>query len=297
MKIGFSGLALFSFALLFVSSALHADEGWRPYHSEFGGATVSAHYVHLTMELDPEFQKHQRENLQQLHELCKLGIDLGDDPGPYQPLPTGGIPEKTWFEDLEIYYAAGKSVAIRSATKLEIDSRRDIHRDQGYVGNCGLRRASGKTRRLIDGSLHCEETLRAEKGKSPPSCRNVVRLPSNEVDALSPETLAVLRGVGGGTMALLAPTGSFKTIAGMRCEVFGSPPLMQKCMATPKSDLPHQRSAYHLERPGLLLQATFDKFHTFTAREVVLDLQVSSEIFRHPDGAVILRNAPRPFLK
>ncbi|MDO9597443.1 MAG: hypothetical protein Q7J47_06965 [Azoarcus sp.] len=284
--------------LVCVGSAV-ADNMSSPYHEGLGGAKVRVHYVHLSMERVPEFKVKDRESLLTAHEICRQGKEalrqVGEDPGPYQPLPPDGIPEKTWIEDTEIYYGAGRSVVVVTKTEHRIDlGESKKHRDRGLTGDCGLRRTTERIIHFMEGRRVCKVNIAAGKTWLGPSCSksasgaaasgaaralgdvNVVR----RAESLSPGDS--LSRAPKSVQGLVGLTGESRVIANHRCEVSGTPSLVEKCIATPESAFPLHISHLNRERAGILLQAVMTD-RSYTAREVLLDMEVGDQVFAVPE--------------
>lgn len=266
-----------------------------PYHEGLGGARVRVHYVHLSMERAPKFEVADREWLQTAHEICRQGKEalrrVGEDPGPYQPLPPEGIPEKAWVEDMEIYYGTGRSVVVVTKTQHRIDlGENKKHKDRGLTGDCGLRRTTESNIHLMEGRHECKVNIVAGKTRLGPTCsrsasgaarsrddedalRRAERLPPGDSLSRAPKSVQGLVGL----------TGATRVIAKQRCEVSGTPSLVEKCIATPESPFPLHVSAFNRERAGILLQAVMSD-RSYTAREVVLDMVVGDRVFSVPEG-------------
>lgn len=270
-----------------------------PYHEGLDGAKVRVHYVHLAMERVPAYEVTDREWLQTAHEICRQGKEalrqIGEDPGPYQPLPPEGIPEKPWIEDVEIYYGAGRSVAVVTATTYRVDLGENKRRnDRGLTGDCSLRRTDSRIIHFIEGRHACKVSIARGKTRLGPSCSKSASASASGVGSSVDSADAVSRAElpPPGDSLSRAPksvqgwvglTGVSRVIATHRCEVSGPPSLVEKCITTPESAFPLPISHFNRERAGILLQSVM-KDRSYTAREVVLDMEVGDRVFAVPEG-------------
>lgn len=299
---------LFGVVASMTACAACADGTWTPYPVATGGPQVKAHYVHLELSVDPEHQTRLRQEVQDTYKVCKLGKDaersVGKDPGPLAPPPPRGAPEKVKIGDVEIYYSAGRSVAIVTGSTFRINLVEDgegSSSERSRRADCSLREFKTKFLHVRPGSGVCEVDLL--KGKySSKSCPWTKTARDQALDSLPlpPAEIAKMRqrdeairqrnmtpgNQGGPPETMSHATGQRRTIAGQECEVIDiGNGTFEKCFALPPSSFRIPASHYAGRQTGLLLQQKWPAVgETLTAKEVRLEIDVSAAIFDPPPG-------------
>lgn len=283
--------------LLCLAGAAQASETWRPYHSGVGGAAARVAYVHLVMEQTPEHREADRRWLEEQHEICRQGKEgvelIGKAAEPYRALPPEGVPERPWIEDIEIYYAAGRSVTVVTTTTYSIDLARPTARHPDRKGDCALARTTARTIHYLDGASECKVRQTAGRRELGLSCKQVPGRARANVAApgivharplpQAPQRAggAFLPGLPEAALPMLVGTGETRLIAGRRCRVFGTPDLLEQCVETQEDPAVLQVSPFN-RVSGLLLQAVMSN-RRYTARRAEAGIEVGEHLFRIPD--------------
>lgn len=271
--------ALWLFTALALSSA---EAAW---HERFGAGSVPAHHVRLTVVgKDNDLQRRQAEEA--YRGCAELNGKLGR---PVEPLPPGGIPPVIQSGEMEIYYADRRTATVDTGSLYAIDRR-----------NCALTRTDHATLTIVTDQGLCKVDLRrrtltglcetgpAAGAGSPPKVRM-----SGDLSKVPPELRPQLhqalsrlekrgRAPDGTYAPGLAGSGTYKQIAGLRCEIYRHSD-MDKCVAHPQSAFLIPANPYHLHIPGLLLEIRSPATNA-AAQSVRLGIQVSERVFQVPEA-------------
>ncbi|THF64565.1 hypothetical protein E6C76_10900 [Pseudothauera nasutitermitis] len=266
--------------MLLCACTAGAAQAWTPYHAHFsGGPTAPAHYVHLQLDMPSEFHEAQRQQLRDHYEICSSGKEaaalIGEPVEPYLPLPAGGLPERPWVQDIEIYYGAGRGVVVHTFTHHYIDLKKSRRRPQ-HKGDCGLLKSTTRTVLIRDAAQSCKIPLPAAGSRLEVRC-----------GAGTGEAEYLYRaGLPDEALGVVKPTGETGSAAGRRCRVFGTQEDLQFCVdelnelgGAPMPLL----SPYNRTHAGLLLRQNIGNLR-YVAQRVVLDIQVGEGLFRVPEN-------------
>ena len=263
---------------------------WTPYPLPTGGPQVKAHYVHLELSIDADHQARLRREIQDTYQVCKLGKEaersVGKDPGPLAPPPPRGAPEKVKIGDVEIYYSAGRSVAIVTGSTFRInltDDGEGSSSERSRRADCSIREFKTKFLHVRPGTGVCEVDLLQGKYSSK-SCPWTNTAPEHAPGIRQRNMTPADQGGPPETMS--RATGQRRTIAGHQCDVIDiANGMFEKCFALPPSSFQIPASHYAGRRTGLLLQQKWPAVgETLTAKEVRLEMDVSAAIFDPPPG-------------
>jgi hypothetical protein len=254
-----------------VVAALAAGPSWAgaAWHDEHPGAGVPVHYVRLTGHGGDNDAN--RRNQQAMYDSCaKARIAAGQ---PVPPLPAGGIPALISNQDIEIYYAANRTLSVSRAQLSTVDPV-----------SCELKTSANLTLRLTSSVGRCDIDLVRKQA------RGVCDASAHEHAAIALPRRA----------AADQPAGE-KTVLGMSCDVHRAAAVSTEiCVAepTPASDhpldpFPIPADPFNAGHPGLLLQVDSPAL-TLRARDVRLNLSVSHDVFALPPGLDVKSIPPRP---
>lgn len=236
------------------------------WHETFLGDGVAVHYVRLTGHGGDN--EANRRNVLAMHQGC---VDVNTAMGnPSKPLPAGGVPPVVSTKEIEIYYAANRTVTIKQGTLYDID-----------LTDCAL---VGTVHHIVEFAWYggsCDADLIRKQARG--FC---------DAAALAASAVAPLRPV--------SPNlGSEETrvVAGTPCQVHRFDPRYERCIAHPgplqaSNPNPIPAAPFNGGVRGLLLEANTPAL-TLRAQEVRMNLSVSNELFLLPPGMKINPGARR----
>ncbi|MBI4998210.1 MAG: hypothetical protein HZC22_15230 [Rhodocyclales bacterium] len=263
---------------------------WTPYPLPTGGPQVKAHYVHLELSIDAEHQARLRQQIQDTYQACKLGKDgersVGKDPGPLAPPPPRGAPDKVKTGDVEIYYSAGRSVAILTGSIFRINLVEDgegSSSERSRRADCSLREFKTQFLYVRPGTGVCQVDLL--KGKYTSKNCPWTKTAPDHAPGIRQRNMTP-GDQGGPPETMSRATGQRRTIAGHECDVIDiANGMFERCFALPPSSFPIPAAHHAGRQPGLLLQQKWPAVgETLTAKEVRLEVDVSAAIFDPPPG-------------
>lgn len=258
------------------------------WHDEHAGDEVRAHHVHLSGHSADNESARQRL-LQERQACADINASLGN---PVVPLPAEGIPAIVHHEEVDIYYAEGRTATVtsqrlytlnRANCAIEAGDTQLLHlygRNVGETCTVDLikRRANGLCLSENDKGQwqNAAESPGVDLSKVPPHLRDDAQRALAQISKRKRHT--PMNGS-------LPATGEYRTIAGYKCRVLRHPALaVEKCIASPESAFPIPPSKFNMEAPGILLYATIgEQVPTITADEVQLDIELSASAFAVPD--------------
>ncbi|GEM_PF-4147284 len=261
---------------------------WTPYHAHFsGGASAPVHYVHQKLDMPPSFHERHRQTLLDHYTLCRKAKEaaalIGEPVESYQPLPE--LPAHPWVGDVEIYYGAGRAVAVTTFTHYVIDLQKD-RRKPHWKGDCGLLKSTTRTISMHDPTRACKIETSALSSRLEVRCSPRAGDAEHRYRASLPDE----------ALGVAGPTGEIRTIAGRRCRVFGALKELETCIE--KRDrlggqtMPLLSPVNSIEA-GLLLLSNLGGLR-YAAQRVELDIQVGERLFQIPENGAALSVLP-PF--
>jgi hypothetical protein len=272
------------FVLVAASTTASAELTWFEQHP---GSDLQVHYVHLTGENFDS--KSQRDHLREVYDGC---VEIQQKRRKsFVPLPPGGIPEIPSSEDLEIYYGENRSLVVAKGKvhyigtvdcALQVIPHHYIHLPTGS-GMCKID--------LLTNTLSgiCKQAAPATKQKAAGDPSGSPQVLINDLNRVPAARRAEVLAWAERTAArpplrsTMKPTGEVRQIAGYRCEVYGTPELDEKCIASPKSDFILPVAPVNGYHPGLLLQSR-TQVRKLDAQQVILNMKVSRTLFEIPAG-------------
>jgi hypothetical protein len=258
------------------------------WHDDHRGTAIRAHHVRLSGHGGDNAL--QRRLLAEEYRACaetnpKLGL-------PVQALPAGGIPAIISSHEIDVYYAQGRTLTAGTGTRYHLD------RD-----NCAVVAHDHATLKIANGDGTCEVDLIRRQARGLCSAHisasgasggrevpiDMSKVPEHLREQVSKNIARLRQGRPPGTPAPAVPgTGQSRTIAGLRCDVYANAALpIEICVARPPSPFPIPAAPFNAAVPGLLLDAQSPVL-TITAREVTLDMGLSSDAFDLPPDIRIL---------
>lgn len=252
---------------LAVATALFitANECTAAWHDDHSGSGIAVHYVRLTgYGGDNDVN---RRNLVLTQRAC---VDNHARSGkPFVSVPPSAIPAIVQVHEVEIYYAAQRTVTIQHMTLNDID-----------FDTCGLLAIVNRVMKITSVAGKCDIDLIRNVALG--MCGGSLSIPG--WPSVLPRRIPA------------SPVGSeYRTIAGTTCRVRVSAMLAnwQTCLATAESNPAQQFDPYPVAiaplnggEPGLLLE-TRTPVLTLQAQEVRLNLSVAPALFEIPAGARI----------
>jgi hypothetical protein len=232
---------------------------------------AAMHRVHLTGYGGDNTRN--RELLLQTHQAC-VGLNQSLKK-PTKPLSLDAVPQIVQAFDINIYYAANRTLIDVKSTSYEIDS-----------DDCGLSSWKNHNATLNSGVGSCDMNF-------------VKKTAKGRCDANAHETASARYGYEDGAMrrGQGKPTSEStltRNIARMDCQVSQlKMPGMEKCIAHPQSPFPIPASPYNFERAGLLLETT-GPIITIKADQVDLNLAFDRSLFSIPKDLVVRELGAKP---
>jgi hypothetical protein len=276
--------ALAVYAIIVTPSAEAAETAWFEQHR---GNDLKVHYVHLKGHYFDSKVEHD-----DLHENYAFCVRLHKSRGePFVPLPPEGIPEIPSPQELEIYYGENRSLIIVKGKVHSID-----------LSSCALKVYSHHYLHLPTGSADCKINLLTKVAEN--ICdehmldreQNVTGndvnpsfKPMGDINKVPPAHRAAIldwakrNAARPPTKSTAQPTGEQRHIAGYRCDVYGKPDLIERCIAKPNSDFEFPVTWGNGNILGLMLQVR-DQGKKLDAQEVILNMGVSRTLFDIPPG-------------
>lgn len=282
-------------AVILLMASRHAEPAWHDVHP---GSDVAVHYVRLTgYGGDNDVN---RKNLIDTYRACAdLQAGLGK---PVKALPPEGAPAVVSTQEIEIYYAANRTLTVKQGALYDIDRGTCAlvaipHRMlelRSAAGRCDIDLIKKEARGQCDASAHERAAALSsasapdakvpaiDLGKVPPRMRAQVeaqlerlkQLPGREQTAPAAESPAILQR---------------KTLVNTPCEVHRHEALRSTlCIARLASSPERLLNPYPIPAaplnggiPGLLMEAKTPAL-TLQAQQVQLNLSVSKTLFEIP---------------
>lgn len=251
-----------------------------------------------------------RKELLESHRACvELLSKLGKTP---VPLPPTGIPAHVLSEQIDIYYAANRTLSVSQGVLHSIDfnncalteTPHHITAISSSAGKCDIDHVRREARGMCDMSAHRKAKLRAPAHAFPPSPQPKLDHLSAEQRKLVEDQLKKMSGIlpsTRGSIGLMRATEEVRQIAGMHCTVWQAAPDpdWKLCIASlashpTKSLQPALPDAGHFNSgvPGLLLEAKTAPL-TLKAEKASLNQTIPESRFNVPAGFKMRTISPR----
>lgn len=283
---------------LMVATLLATQAASAAWHDQQPGSGVAAHYVRLSGSGGDN--EANRRNLLVTYKAC--GETQAAFGRPFESLPVQGLPAIVSTHEIEIYYAANRTLTIKQGTLFSIDGKtcalvatphRFLELRSG-AGRCDIDLLKNKAAGNCDASAHAQAA--AWSGARPPSAS----VSAMDMDKVPAQTRAQVQTQLDELRRRSAPAspeaGSYSTetkeVANTSCQVYRNLAVMTElCIANPAPTAPNPLAPYPIPAaplngaiPGILIAAKTPAL-TLVAQEVRWNLSVSPDLFNLPTDA------------
>ncbi len=259
-----------------VLCALLMPNAYCAWHEQQPGSDVPVHYVRLKGHTGDNEQN--RKILLIEHQGCaarKAAFGL-----PYQPLDPSAVPLVRYSTDVEIYYAANRTLTVSQGVAHHID-----------LDTCALKQVTGRTLKLLSSIGGCDIDFSKKQAKG--ACDTNAHAQSPNISHLTRP-----RPPPGTGQAPLPP--ETKTIGNTPCQVHRHTALNSEvCVANPTPAEGHALKPYPIPaapfnggNPGVLIDLQSRPL-TLKLQEIQWNMSVSEKLFTIPaDFKVISISLP-----
>lgn len=261
-----------------IAGSLAAGSAMAAWHDEHPGSDIRAHHVHLS-----GYGGDNARNRALLEETYRACAETNPRFGrPVEALPAAGLPATVSSHEIDIYYAAGRTLTVSTGTLQTLDR-----------ANCRITPHPYAWMKIQSGRGVCSIDLirrRAQglcltpPGEAAAPAVDLAKVPAHLRAEVSRQIARLDRGAPAAPPAgaALPATGSRRVVAGHACTVYRQTTLdMTLCIARPDSRFPIGAAPLNGATPGLLLASETPAL-TLSASSVALDVEMSESAFAIP---------------